>query len=188
MAAIFQTTFSNAFSWMEMNDEFWLRFRWSLFISFQLTIFQHWFRWWLGAGQATSHCLKQWWLIHWCIYVSLPQWVDNISALVEIMAWRRPGTKPLSKPMMVSLLMHICFTWPKWVTTIHRDMLIKTRGHSLTSKWHRHNNASKSYQIYSIQVYISTHSHNHQHISTDMNLYIHPFKVMTRQHNNVDTI
>ena len=31
MAAIFQTTFSNAFSWMKTN-EFRLRFHWSLFV------------------------------------------------------------------------------------------------------------------------------------------------------------
>ena len=43
MAAIFQTTFSNAFSWMKMF-KFLLRFHWSLFPSVQLTIFQHWFR------------------------------------------------------------------------------------------------------------------------------------------------
>ena len=43
MAAIFQTTFSNAFSWMKMY-KFWLRFHWSLFPRVPLTIFQHWFR------------------------------------------------------------------------------------------------------------------------------------------------
>ena len=43
MAAVFQTTFSNAFSSMKMF-EFWLKFHWSLFLSVQLTIFQHWFR------------------------------------------------------------------------------------------------------------------------------------------------
>ena len=31
------------------------------------------------------------------------------------MAWRRPGDKPLSEPMMVSLPMHICVTRPQWV-------------------------------------------------------------------------
>ena len=62
MVAIFQTTFSNAFSWMKMF-KFRLKFHWSLFPRVQLTIFQHWFRWWLGAGQATSHYLKQWWFI-----------------------------------------------------------------------------------------------------------------------------
>ena len=41
--------------------------------------------------------------------------IDNISALVQIMAWRRSGDKPLSEPMMVSLLTHICVTRSQWV-------------------------------------------------------------------------
>ena len=44
--------------------------------------------------------------------------IDNIPALVQIMAWRRPGDKPLSEPMMVSLLTHICVTRPQWVNHI----------------------------------------------------------------------
>ena len=43
--------------------------------------------------------------------------VDNIPALFQIMAWRRPGDKPLSEAMMVSLLTHICVAWPQWVNT-----------------------------------------------------------------------
>ena len=39
MAAIFQMTFSNAFSWMKMY-EFRSRFHWSLFLRVQWTIFQ----------------------------------------------------------------------------------------------------------------------------------------------------
>ena len=36
------------------------------------------------------------------------------------MAWRRPGDKPLSEPLMVSFLTHICVTRPQWVKwTIH---------------------------------------------------------------------
>ena len=42
-AAISQTTFSNPFSWMKIY-EFHLRFDWSLFLRFELTIYQHWFR------------------------------------------------------------------------------------------------------------------------------------------------
>ena len=41
--------------------------------------------------------------------------INNIPALVQIMAWRRSGIKPLSEPMMVSLLTHICVTQPQWV-------------------------------------------------------------------------
>ena len=67
MAAVSQTTLSNAFSWMKML-EFRLRFQ-----------------------------------------------INNYPALVQIMAWRRSGDKPLSEPMMVSLLTHICVTRPQWV-------------------------------------------------------------------------
>ena len=48
--------------------------------------------------------------------------INNIPALVQIMAWRRPGDKPLSEPMMVSLLTHICVTRPQWV----KDAIICT--------------------------------------------------------------
>ena len=41
--------------------------------------------------------------------------INNIPALVQIMAWRQPGDKPLSEPMMFSLLTHICVTQPQWV-------------------------------------------------------------------------
>ena len=51
--------------------EFRLGFHWSLFLRFELTIFQHWFRLWLGSSQATSHYLNQWWLVYWRIYASL---------------------------------------------------------------------------------------------------------------------
>ena len=70
MAVISQATLSSAFSWKKMS-EFRLKFHWSLFLRVQLTIFQHWFRQWLGADQATSHYLNQWWLVHWHIYASL---------------------------------------------------------------------------------------------------------------------
>ena len=41
--------------------------------------------------------------------------INNIPALVHIMAWRRPGDKPLSKPMLVFVPTHICVTRPQWV-------------------------------------------------------------------------
>ena len=46
--------------------------------------------------------------------------INNIPALVQIMAWRRSGDKPLSEPMMVSLLMHIFVTRPQWVNSIYK--------------------------------------------------------------------
>ena len=78
MVAIFQTTFSNAFSWMEM-------YKFSIKISLK----------------------------------SVPEGpINNIPVLVQLMAWRRPGDKPLSEPMMVKLLTHMCVTRPQWVNTM----------------------------------------------------------------------
>ena len=74
MAALSQTTRSNAFSWMKM-----LEFR-----LFSLK-FVH-------KGS-----------------------INNIPALVQIMAGRRPGDKPLSEPMVARLPTHICVTRPQWV-------------------------------------------------------------------------
>ena len=64
-----------------------------------------------------------------CIFVSENVWMpiqisfkfvpkgpmNNIPTLVQIMAWRSPGDKPLSESMMVSLPTHICVTRPQWV-------------------------------------------------------------------------
>ena len=41
--------------------------------------------------------------------------INNIPTLVQIMAWRRPGDKPLSEPMMMISLTHICVAPPQWV-------------------------------------------------------------------------
>ena len=41
--------------------------------------------------------------------------INNIISLVQIMAWRRPGDKPLSEPMIISLPTHICIARPQWV-------------------------------------------------------------------------
>ena len=58
MATISQMTDSNAFSWIK-TFVFWFEFHWRLFLRVQLTISQHWFRWWLGAEQVKSHYLNQ---------------------------------------------------------------------------------------------------------------------------------
>ena len=48
--------------------------------------------------------------------------INNIPTLVPIMAWRRPGDKPLSEAMMGSLLTHICVTRPQ---RINMPLLLK---------------------------------------------------------------
>ena len=46
--------------------------------------------------------------------------INNIPAFVQIMAWCRPGDKPLSEVMMVHLPTHICVSRPQWVNpSIH---------------------------------------------------------------------
>ena len=72
--------------------------------------------------------------------------INNIPALVQIMAWRRPGDKPLSEPMLVSLLTYICCTRPQWVNTnyacapnmhIHRKYVFQQWHLCLLTQWIR---------------------------------------------------
>ena len=44
--------------------------------------------------------------------------VNNDAALVQIMAWRWTGDKPLSEPMMVRLPTYICVFRPQWINYI----------------------------------------------------------------------
>ena len=45
---------------------------------------------------------------------------NNKPTLVQIMAWCRPGDKPLSEPMLVRLSLQLCITWPQWVKVRNR--------------------------------------------------------------------
>ena len=44
--------------------------------------------------------------------------INNILVVVQIMAWRRPGDKPLSESVMISLLTHIYVTPSRWVNIL----------------------------------------------------------------------
>ena len=59
--------------------------------------------------------------------------INNIPSLVQIMAWRRPGDKPLSKPMAVELSTHICVTRPQ-PTSITHTLLAKGKHCRLKNK------------------------------------------------------
>ena len=60
----------------------------------------------------------------WRIYASV-----NIPSLVQIMACRLVGAKPLSEPRMECLLTHICVTRPQWVKAANAGiLLIQTLG------------------------------------------------------------
>ena len=51
--------------------------------------------------------------------------INNIPALVQIMAWRRPGDKPLSEPLVVRLPTHICVTRPQWVNSFCPECILR---------------------------------------------------------------
>ena len=69
--------------------------------------------------------------------------INNIPALVQIMAWHRPGDKPLSEPMLVCLLMHLCVTRPQWVNILlsmktiscHQSLLLTMGDNLCPSLW-----------------------------------------------------
>ena len=50
--------------------------------------------------------------------------IDKIPAWFQIMAWRRPGDKPLSEAMLVSLLTHKCVIRPQWVKINYDKMVL----------------------------------------------------------------
>ena len=86
MAAIFQTTFSNAFSWMKIF-KFRLRFHWSLFPRVQLTILRR------PGNKPLSEPMMVNLLTH--IRVTRPQWVKGTVyyklALIFITVWCQTG-------------------------------------------------------------------------------------------------
>ena len=65
--------------------------------------------------------------------------INKIPSLVQIVAWRRPGDKPLYEPMMVSLLTHTCVTGPPWVKRsiiqYCEDDFFEWIGITYTSSW-----------------------------------------------------
>ena len=63
--------------------------------------------------------------------------INNIPALVQIMAWRRPGDKPLSEPMMVSLLTHICVARPQWVNDEYLEIFLSNCTHMNATGTHQ---------------------------------------------------
>ena len=66
--------------------------------------------------------------------------INNIPALVQIMAWRRPGDKPLSEPTMTRLPTHICVIRPQWVNdVIGTVMTAKPCGHYIHHRKHTNN-------------------------------------------------
>ena len=77
-----------------------------------------WTKWPPSSGRHFQMHFLEWKCINFDYYLTEicsqgPN--QQIPALVQIMAWRLPGNKPLSEPMMVSFLTHICVTRPQCV-------------------------------------------------------------------------
>ena len=126
MAPIFQATFWNAFSFMKMY-KIWIRFHWSLFLRVQLTIFQHWLRWWLGDGQATWHYLRQWWFVYWRIYASLV--LNELSITNNLPSeFRNPHHKLHSKICP-------CLSFLMWKNKLELHTNIKTQRKYFNATW-----------------------------------------------------
>ena len=90
----------------------------------ELGIVTHWGRDKMAAkSQTTSSNAFSWMKMYeFLLKISLkfvPRGpINNISTLVQMMAWRRTGDKPLSEAMMIILLTHICVTRPQWVKSV----------------------------------------------------------------------
>ena len=59
--------------------------------------------------------------------------IDNIPALVQIMAWRQPSAKSIFEPMMVRSPMHICVTRPQWVDNFLTHIKVRFLEHFLSN-------------------------------------------------------
>ena len=137
MNNISQTTFSNVFSSMKMF-EFWFKFHWSLFPRVQFTVSQHWFRLWLGAVQATSHYLNQWWLVYRHICVTRPYWVNWTDTCRGIVHINEANFMPLRKLallqilrhnhcfyfLLIRVLLHMFFSLPVSIRTVLSDCIV----------------------------------------------------------------
>ena len=83
----------------------------------------------LTPGQNGRHFADD---IFKCIFENENEWIspkislkfvpkvrnNNIPALVQIMAWCRPGDKPSSQPMMIKFPAHICVPRRQWVNSV----------------------------------------------------------------------
>ena len=58
--------------------------------------------------------------------------INNVPALVQIMAWRRPGDKTLCEQILVSLQTHIWVTQSQWVQSVLENLTVCSKTWSLS--------------------------------------------------------
>ena len=74
---------------------------------------------WLNFSNAILKCMflneNSWISLKISLKIVPKVRINNIPTLFQIMAWRRPGDKPLFEPVVVNLLRLICVSGPEWV-------------------------------------------------------------------------
>ena len=85
--------------------------------------------------------------------------INNIPTLLQIMAWRRSGDKPLSESMLVSLPTHICIIRPQWVNST-LWYYISTHFHNVILHFHTFMQCDTALAYISTIYHICIHFHN----------------------------
>ena len=97
------------------------------------------------------------WISIWISLKFVPKGpINKIPALFQIMAWRRPGDKPLSEAMLVSLLTHRCVTRPQWVILLSAMVFMIYRMHYTVSSRFRKKKKHANSLICCSNIYIWT--------------------------------
>ena len=108
-----------------------------------------------------------------CIFLDEVEFVPKrpisyIQALDQIMAWRRPGDKPISKLTMVKLLKHIYVTRLHW---INKAVIVMEFTLYLQHKWLRSDDTLLHRKISSLSTWfprlsiiLRTRVHHHTHV------------------------
>ena len=89
--------------------------------------------------------------------------INNIPALVQIMAWRRQGDKPLSEPIMVWLPTHICLTRTQCVNGLVTNIcqgIYNYHVHQCQSVWYQGISTDLLFNDLKWQCAILAHSQN----------------------------
>ena len=84
--------------------------------------------------------------------------INNIPTLIQIMAWRRPGDKPLSEPIMLSSLTHVCVTRPYWVKTFPVNTVVSGDTRPI-NKWKGLNHCIHHLHLYISYSYFIVNAH-----------------------------
>ena len=64
--------------------------------------------------------------------------INNITVLIQLMAWRRPGDKPLFELMLVFIPTHKCVTRLQWVNNLAKSFSLYSIGQTNLSSFDKY--------------------------------------------------